>query len=106
MLPGAMGALLLDRLGGVAKRLGDVLGLQVGIGREDLGGGHPVRHHAHDRGHGDAHSPDARDAPHLVGVDGDALEHHQVVPPGLVGRLSGRGLVRLRMAATSIVYAP
>jgi hypothetical protein len=70
---------LADAFGHLVKCLLDVLGLQVGKGIDDIGGGHAISEHVDDCGHRDAETSYARESAHLVGICGDAVEPHGVL---------------------------
>src|SRR4029450_299698 len=59
--------LLLREPGGILDGLLDVVSLEVRIAREDVVEGRPVRDLPPDHRHGDAHTADARAAPHDLG---------------------------------------
>lgn len=50
----------------------EVLRFQIRIRFEDLGLGHAVSHHVHDGCDGNSQTSDARNATHLLWIDGDA----------------------------------
>lgn len=83
---------LADRFGGIAQCFGDVLCLEVWKVLKNFRDRLPVRDQTDHRRNWYAHSPDAWQAAHHIGLDGDPLEGHLLsimAQTPLVASLSG-----------------